>query len=246
MKRTLFAAAIFAACPLPATAGETITISPGPGFSTRINTPWGTFIADDTPSGIWVGTEKEWTDSVARGVATKNGDREVHLPGQKRDGLNFVHSGSEAVMGSIHLYNIEAYSLIGVPPSAKLHRPKPPKGYENFGLVWIPQERLPIQANLSIDGRTIAPLDCTTSENFRACEFAVPRADLTKAVKVVFLLKGRQPGVTEFQSLARKAADDIVAKYRSLKGIAISDEDRTDLARLHEIDPNLPADLTGH
>src|SRR5260364_377973 len=129
--KKVVSACLFLLISIPVNA-ETIHIVPGPYGGSKINTPWGDYVAVPFGNTIWVGTVEEWMDIKAVSI------------------------------GKPILYSITTNIVFGVKPSKKDKRPPKPKGAEYVIIVWVPSEAVSIKAAIAIGNQTISPNDCST------------------------------------------------------------------------------------
>lgn len=239
--RTTMGWVIAAAALLPAVASAQAVIQtgPGPGGHIRITTPWGDYLAIRQAGTLFVVPEEQYTKGLIKDYARQNGMEEVTLTGA---GKTYISKNDVRVkVGGTTLRQVSASIVVGVPADRKLGRPAK-KDAEYVQIVWLQQGPGKITASLSVDGQAIKPNVCRSDMGFYSCEFTVSHALIPKPAEVIFIERGKAPGLWQVESLSQAHYAELQRKYAELK-TPIGAEDAEDLAVVRWIDPSIPAGL---
>ncbi len=247
LKPKIAAALLAAAAVAPMAHAATITIEPGPEGegSVRVITPWGNFVSVQEGDTIWVGTESEFYRSRAIAISPQDGYRVFRRNGARSGAVEFVSAGLQrAWVGNDELADISISVLFGIGPGGRLRRPALPATDERVQVAWTASGRQPVRAMI-YDGatkRTFRPYRCAQTDFFDYCEWGIPRAALTQPVNVIFTSRGLPPGVISGRSIVQMHYAGLRDKYKPDGGapLDLDPGDRSDLAKLHRLDPAIP------
>jgi len=242
-RRTHFglAFALCVAAPAHAYAGALVTFESGPGGSTRVNTPWGIYIAETVADRIWIGSEVEWANSVADRLIS---DGDAHAVKTVVDSTlnrhNVIKDYPQLSVGGKFIYSIKTYMHFNDSPSAgKMSRQN---GSEYFGVDWKPQDpSQKIITQVVIGGRSYTAHKCTFNSGFNSCEFYIPKSEMSVPGAVYFVLPDNNPAAIPMKSVTWNAFRGIRLKYLSKNVFPISRKDAVDLKNLHRINSAIPA-----
>jgi hypothetical protein len=219
-----------------------VTVTPGPDFTTRVNTPWGNYIVDVEPDGgaAWVGTEAEYVNRKAQAVFRRQGYKEMHIDGAPKNEHYMVSTRLPTVqLGSLTLAGIQSAiefeSHVDFDPS--FHAPPPRKGYKYAFVIWQASGRSPVHALLHNheNKRTFHPFNCENGSN-AMCRWQIPESELGVPLTVLFMADKKPPAAVPIPSLAYLA-------YQSETSDRTIPPDERRLAQLRKIDPSIPASI---
>ena len=257
MKKMILAAFV-TLLSIPAIAGYSWDVQPGPNGSMKVNTSEGTYIVVLDGNHAWVGTEKEYEARRIAGVLKAEGYREMKIDGQNPNTHEIVSSEmSSASVGQTNLGNIYTEIYFDATADRKMHRPPKPAGSEYVGAAWVQSDKRDVQAKI-IDREsniTFSPYYCQNVAGMamRTCEFIVPAESLRHQSALLFAAAKSNPSVIPGSSLAKEQEKILLAKYKPDMGkrFGLDEDDANTLKRLHELDdsiaialPPLPAGVT--
>ncbi len=211
-----------------------ISFSPGPGFTTRVNAPWGSYLIEVSPGGgfAWVGTEEEYTTRKAAGVAG-GGYKEMYVEDRGSHDHLMINTRLPSVrIGQTILAEIQG--TLSLDDHGKfdfsLHAPRERIGYEYVLLSWTPNRKNHVRATLSDAkaAKSFEPFYCDSE----SCRYQIPDAEAGVPLLAVFTIANNKPGALPIRSLAHMQYEGQIA-FRV-------PADTHMLKQLHLIDPSVP------
>ena len=227
-------------------ASDIIHIVPGPLDGCRILTPWGDFVAVQSGSTIWIGTENEYEHARVKSIFNAMGDKEVKLECDDANTHSFVSRSYPSVsVGTLQLHSISIAIIFGVGPDKKLHRPYKPPNTEYVSIVWVQSDKNRAFAHIYdvVDKKIYKESDNTVNNRTHFSEFIVPKKALTHKMGIVFTAHKQPPGYLSIDSIADAHYRGLIVKYK--KETEMEKDDMQDLEKLHQLNPNIPIYL-GH
>lgn len=222
---------------------QTVHFVPGPFGGTKMITPWGDFVAIPEGNSVWVGTVEQYMHNKADSIMERDGYKHVKIEGEASNIRRYINTKIPTTeVGKTTLHEISTSIVFDVEPDKKLGRPPKPKTSEYVALLWTPSNKQKIVPKIvSIGGKSAySPNICKNVDGLEWCEFTVKRDDLISPMSYVFFAKGYAPGVVQVESIAKQHYSDSVAEHKSLRMEKVSDEEKSDLLRLHELDASIP------
>lgn len=221
-----------------ASAAGYVSFTPGPGFTTRVNTPWGNYIVDVEPDGgaAWVGTEDEYINRKAQGILRAQGYKEMHMGGAAPNEHHMTTTRLPSIiLGSATLAEIYGSINFDKHPvfNAAFHAPRQRNGYQYAFVGWTRSGGSGFRATLrdTASGDIFEPFNCDTE----TCRYQIPETKLGVPLVVIFTAPHSKPAALPLSSLAHSQYEAERAFHR-----AGTPYDTSLLESLHEIDSAVP------
>jgi hypothetical protein len=182
-----------------------INFTPGPDFTTRVNTPWGNYIVDAEPDGgaAWVGTEDEYVNRKAQAILHTQGYKEMHVDGAAPNEHHMVNTRLPSVtLGSATLAEIQGSINFDKHPAFNpaFHAPRQRNGYQYAYIGWTRSGGSGFKATLR-DAKTseiFEPFNCDEE----TCRYQIPDSKLGVPLVVIFTRPNSKPAAVPISSLA--------------------------------------------
>jgi hypothetical protein len=215
-----------------------VSFTPGPGFTTRVNTPWGNYIVDAEPDGgaAWVGTEDEYMNRKAQAVFHAQGYKEMHVDGAAPNEHHMITTRLPSVtLGSATLAEIYGSIEFDKHPAFNpaFHAPHQRNGYQYAYVGWTRSGGSGFRAILrdTATGEIFEPFNCDNE----TCRYQIPETKLGLPLVVIFTAPHSKPAALAISSLAHSQYEAERAFHQ--RGTSY---DADLLESLHEIDPAVP------
>jgi hypothetical protein len=222
MLRRVFVALVILLLPVTAYAGATIYFEPRPDGGWRISTPAEDYVAIPLGGGaVWVGTEREYNQSLVQAWATEHGFR----ADTTHPNTFYLKSTKRAFLPSVTVDGVT--TLIDTSSG-------------QVDVNWTLSRSVQVAMYL-LDERTkrlYRPVALDTQGAIHDETFNVPRAALRDRMLMFFFASKTEVGAVQVPSLAREAYSILADEQRSVP----SAKDRRQMAALRKLDPSIPRD----
>jgi hypothetical protein len=218
--------------------GGYISFTPGPDFTTRVNTAWGNYIVDVEPDGgaAWVGTEDEYVNRKAQAILHMQGYIVMHVDGARPNEHHMISTRLPSVsLGATTLAEIQGSINFDkhVAFNPAFHAPRERNGYQYAFIAWTPSGGSGFHATLrdAKSSETFEPFNC----DGEACRYQIPESKLGVPLVIIFTKPNTKPAALPISSLAHLQYQAEV----TLGGPGAS-IDKKLLESLHSIDSSVP------
>lgn len=220
---------------------DVIRILPGPVDGAKIQTPWGDYIAVQTGSTVWVGTQAEYDAALNQSFLNGSGFRELRNSGAPpNEHYEVDRRFPSMTIGGMDIAQIQTDILFGVTETSPIRRPHKAPGDVYVALTWIQSGKRDVIAALYQPNtrKTYHPISLDRPfEHFRSYEFTIPKADLAKQFLLIANGGRAKPGGVSFPSLTSSTRQQVCMTSNDLP---LGAEQLTELRQLHELDSAIP------
>jgi hypothetical protein len=236
IKLVAFLLLVACGCAQIVRADDYISVTPGPDFTSRVNTPWGNYVVDLNSDGTaaWVGTEDEYINRKAQSVFKREGFSEMHVDGAAPNEHYMVSNQLPKVqLGRITLAQVQASIIFHKQHFAPIyHAPAERGGTRYVAINWQPSGKINAQLLLLDPSRkeTYRPFACDNVEN-NFCLWQLPEPELGVPLTIIFAAPNAAPAATPIRSLA-------YLSYAGERQLGILDAETS--KHLHQLDSSIP------